>query len=295
MIFARMVIDLSWKVYMAGFSVSVIFGLSFLFTKNSIEHVSIYTFLSYRFGVATFLLILLALTGLVRISKKPYWKLWRVALFQPILYFLFETHGLKYATSSEAGMLIALIPIVITVLSPLLLGEKIRWYQVVFAFLSFLGVSLIVGGGVEGGAIFGKFLVLGAVFSAALYNISSRKLSSQFTPVEITFFMMTTGFVFFTIVSLLTGQFRLVLHPAVITGALYLGVLSSTVAFFLVNYMLSKVSPTVSSLFSNLTTVISVLAGSFLRHEKVSFLQVLGMILILASLIANSYLKSRNL
>ncbi len=289
-----MVRCVNWRVYLAGFSVSTIFGLSFLFTKNSIEHIPVYTFLSYRFGIATIVLMLLAIFKIVKLSKKPYWKLWPVAIFQPILYFIFETNGLKYATSSEAGMLIALIPIVITILSPMLLREKIRWYQIVFAFLSFFGVTLIVGsGGIEGGAFLGKVLVLGAVFSAALYNISSRKLSSEFTPVEITFFMMLTGFVFFTSLSVLTNQFRFVFHPVVITGALYLGILSSTVAFFLVNYMLSKVPPTVSSLFSNLTTVISVLAGSFIRHEKIAILQVIGMILILLSLLANSYLKGR--
>lgn len=290
------VVPVNWKVYISGVAVSAIFGLSFLFTKNSIQHINVYTFLAYRFAVASIVMLLLVGVGVIRLSKKPYWKLWKVALFQPILYFVFETNGLRFATSSEAGMLIALIPIVITVLSPLLLKERIKWYQFLFAFLSFFGVFLIVAsGGFEQGALVGKLLILGAVLSAALYNIFSRKLSAQFTPVETTFFMMITGFVFFFLVSIFTGQFKVTLHPAVIMGALYLGVLSSTVAFFLVNFMLSKVPPTVSSLFSNLTTVISVIAGSVIRHEKIAALQILGMVLILVSLVANSYLKSKEM
>lgn len=288
------VIRVNWRVYISGFAVSTIFGLSFLFTKNSIEYVNVYTFLALRFGVASSVMLLLWLFGAVKLTKKPYWKLWKVALFQPIAYFVFETNGLRFTTSSEAGMLIALIPIVITILSPALLKERIRWYQILFAFLSFFGVFLIVkGGGLEQGALLGKLLVLGAVFSAAFYNIFSRKLSSEFTPVEITFFMMLTGFVFFFFLSIVTGNFTIAFHPAVVIGALYLGILSSTVAFFLVNFMLSKVSPTVSSLFSNLTTVISVIAGSFIRHERIAAVQVFGMILILVSLILNSYLKSK--
>lgn len=290
------VVPVKWKVYISGVAVSAIFGLSFLFTKNSIQHINVYTFLAYRFAVASIVMLLLVGVGVIRLSKKPYWKLWKVALFQPILYFVFETNGLRFATSSEAGMLIALIPIVITVLSPLLLKERIKWYQFLFAFLSFFGVFLIVAsGGFGQGALVGKLLILGAVLSAALYNIFSRKLSAQFTPVETTFFMMITGFVFFFLVSIFTGQFRVTLHPTVIMGALYLGVLSSTVAFFLVNFMLSKVPPTVSSLFSNLTTVISVIAGSVIRHEKIAALQILGMVLILVSLVANSYLKSKEM
>lgn len=283
-----------WRVYLAGVTVSLIFGLSFLFTKAGIEHVGVYTFLSYRFGIATLTILLLNFLKIVRISKKPYWKLWKVVLFQPIMYFIFETNGLKYASSSEAGMIIATIPIVIAFLSPFMLKEKLHWFQVLFAFASFLGVSLIVGGGgFEKGALLGKLLVLCAVFSAAFYNIFSRKLSILFEPMEITFAMMLTGFLFFTFMSIVTGQFAVVTNLSSIISALYLGILSSTVAFFLVNYMLSKVSPTVSSLFSNLTTIVSVLAGSVIRNEKILFIQIIGMVMILASLVGNSYLSSK--
>ncbi|MEN3042258.1 MAG: DMT family transporter [Fervidobacterium sp.] len=287
---------MSIKVFLSGLCVSFIFGLSFLFTKNSIEHVTIYTFLSYRFFVASVVMFILLVLKIVRLSKKPYWKLWRVAIFQPVLYFIFETNGLKYATSSEAGMLIAIIPIAVMILSPLTLKEKIKWHQVIFAFMSFFGVVLIIGFDVKlSGEFLGKILILGAVFSAAFYNISSRRLSEEFRPEEITFFMMLTGFVFFTLLSIVTGQFSLNVSFPVVIGALYLGVLSSTVAFFLVNYMLSKVSPTVSSLFSNLTTIVSVLAGSIIRHETIKSVQIVGMCLILIALFGNSYLRQRKL
>jgi len=286
---------LSLKVFFSGLAVSFIFGLSFLFTKNSIEHVPVYTFLVYRFFVATVVMFLLTGIGIIKLSKKPYWKLWRVAIFQPILYFIFETNGLKYTKSSEAGMLIAMIPIMVMILSPIFLKEKIKWYQLFFAFISFLGVVLIVGVESTGGALIGKILVLGAVFSAAFYNIFSRKLAEEFKPEEITFFMMLTGFVFFTIVSLLTKQFIIETSVTVLVGALYLGILSSTVAFFLVNYMLSKVSPTISSLFSNLTTIVSVLAGSIIRHEVIRPIQIIGMVLILLALFGNSFLKQKGI
>jgi len=287
------VIHLNLKVFLSGLSVSFIFGLSFLFTKNSIEHIPVYTFLSYRFFIASLVMVGLSVIGVIKLGKKPYWKLWQVAVFQPILYFIFETNGLKYTKSSEAGMLIAMIPIIVMILSPIFLKEKIRWYQLVFAFMSFLGVVLIVGVENSGGALVGKLLVLGAVFSAAFYNISSRKLAQEFKPEEITFFMMVTGFAFFTILSLLTKQFVINISSPVLIGALYLGILSSTVAFFLVNYMLSKVSPTISSLFSNLTTIVSVLAGSIIRNEVIRPIQIVGMILILFALFGNSYLKQK--
>lgn len=282
------------RVILSGLAMSFIFGLSFLFTKNALDYVPVYTFLSYRFFVATVAMLVLISSRIVKLEKKPYWKLWKVAIFQPVLYFIFETNGLKFAASSEAGMLIAMIPIVIVVLSPFLLKEKIKWFQIVFAFMSFIGVVLIIGYGEKmSGSLFGKLLILGAVFSAAFYNIFSRKLSKQFKPEEITFFMMITGFLFFTSLSIFTRQFTLNFAKPVIVSALYLGILSSTVAFFLVNFMVSKVSPTISSLFSNLTTIVSVLAGSIIKNEVIRPLQILGMVMILVALFGNSFLSTK--
>lgn len=285
---------MSLSVLISGLSVSLIFGLSFLFTKNSLDHVPAYTFLSYRFLVAAIGVTILYAARVIRLSRKPYWRLWRVVIFQPILYFTLETNGLRFTTSSEAGMLIAMIPIAVMLISPYFLRERVRWWQYGFAGLSFTGVALIIGfGELLGGALLGKLMLLGAVFSAAMYNVASRRLSREFRPEEITFFMMLTGFVFFTLLSLGTGQYELDLNPTVLVGAIYLGLFSSIVAFFLVNFMLSKVSPTVSSLFANLTMVISVLAGSFVRREVVRPVQILGMVLIVVSLFGNAWFKQR--
>lgn len=105
--------------------------------------------------------------------------------------------------------------------------------------------------------------------------------------------MMVTGFLFFTSLSIFTRQFTLNFAKPVIISALYLGILSSTVAFFLVNFMVSKVSPTISSLFSNLTTIVSVLAGSIIRNEVIRPLQILGMVMILVALFGNSFLSTK--
>ncbi|ODN31326.1 DMT family transporter [Fervidobacterium thailandense] len=286
---------MSLSVIISGLSISFIFGLSFLFTKNALDYVHPYTFLTYRFFVATIAVMILSLLRIIKLSRKPYWKLWRVVIFQPVLYFTFETNGLRFTTSSEAGMLIAIIPIVVMLLSPVLLKERVRWYQYLFGLMSFFGVSLIIGfSQFSFQGLLGKFLILGAVFSAALYNISSRKLSSEFKPEEITFFMMITGFIFFLFLSLVSGQFKLTLQAPVIVSALYLGILSSVVAFFLVNFMLSKVSPTVSSLFANLTTVVSVVAGNLVRNEVLRAYQILGMILIILAISLNSLLRSKD-
>ncbi len=269
---------------LAGVSVSLIFGFSFLFTKNALDHLNPLTFLSYRFFVASVLFVALKFFGLVRFERKSYRKLWRLIVFQPILYFLFETMGVARINSSEAGMIVALIPIVVNVLAIFMLKERGDSIHYALLLTSFLGSVLIVGFDLTAQNLLGKLLMLLAVFSAALYTISARKLSKEFTPEEISFFMMLSGFVFFSLVSLLSGQFRLVLNVHTVSAALYLGILSSAVAFFLLNYMVKHASPILTSLFSNLTTVVACLVGVTFRGERVGFEQILGVTIVLASL-----------
>lgn len=269
---------------LAGFCVSFIFGFSFLFTKNALDHLNPLTFLSYRFFVASVLFVALKFFGVVRFEKKPYWKLWRLIIFQPILYFLFETMGVARIISSEAGMIVALIPIIVNVLAIFMLRERADSIHYALLLTGFLGSVLIVGFDLTAQNLLGKLLMLLAVFSAAFYTINARKLSKEFTPEEISFFMMITGFIFFTLVSVLAGQFKLLLNVHTVSAAMYLGILSSAVAFYLLNYMVKHASPILTSLFSNLTTVVACLAGVVFRGERIGSEQILGVTIVLTSL-----------
>lgn len=276
---------MSLSVILSGVGVSTIFGFSFLFTKNALDFVSPVNFLVYRFFVASLVFLLLLSFKIITIERKPYWKLWKLILFQPILYFTFEIYGIDRINSSEAGMIIALIPIVVNVLSAFILKEKADLLHYILLTMGFLGVVLIVGFNLSMQNFFGKTLMLLAVFSGSMYTILSRKLSKDFKPQEITFFMMISGFLFFSIINLFTNQFKVVLNLQVLASALYLGTFSSAVAFFLLNYMVKKASPTLTTVFSNLTTVISVIAGVIFRKEIIGIQQIIGMTMILSSLL----------
>lgn len=271
-----------------------IFGLSFMFTKQALETLPTTLLLSYRFALAAILLTLLWLCGALKLSykNKPLKELLLLALFQPIAYFIFETAGVKLTSSSEAGIMIALIPVVVTIFAAIFLKEKPGKAQLLFIFTSVLGVVFIVlmsGSSGSTGHFAGILLLFGAVLAAGVYNILSRKLSTSFTPVEITFVMMWTGAAVFNAISTISGLINGDLSKYVtslgsadtLIPVFYLGILSSVCAFFMVNYMLSKLPASNSAVFSNLTTVISIVAGVFVRHEAFHWYQLAGGIMII--------------
>lgn len=292
----------SYFPYFAGIVVSIIFGFSFMFTKNSLEIMTPLQVLAYRFLIAALILSVLKAVGVIKIDLKGKRKAWLVTLafIHPVIYFVFETTGINLTSSSEAGMMIALIPIIVTILGAVFLKEKPSFLQTVFTVLSVFGVFFIMlsqGMANVDPNFIGIAALIGAVLSAGIFNILSRKLSFHFKPVEITFVMMWVGAITFNILAVgdnvLKGDIANYYKPLLSFNSwlpiLYLGVISSVIAFFMMNYMLSKMSAFQSAVFANLTTVISILAGVFIRGEAFQWYQAAGGVMILLGVWGTNY------
>jgi drug/metabolite transporter (DMT)-like permease len=288
--------------YVAGIAISIIFGMSFMFTRQALDSFGTFHLLAFRFTLAALMLSILALIGVIKVEfrNKPIKELLLLCFFQPIAYFIFETIGVKLTSSSQAGMMIALIPVIVTLMAVVFLKESPNKMQSLFIFVSVLGVLFIIamsGNLNAGGNLIGIAVLMGAVISGATYNILSRKLSSHYKPLEITFVMMWVGSICFNTIAVVSSIMQGTLHSyfsgfsswQAVSSILYLGILSSICAFFMLNYMLSKLTASSSAVFSNLTTVISIAAGVFIRHESFYWYQLAGGALIILGVWGTNY------
>jgi len=292
------------KVHLAGLTMATIFGFSFMFSKVALNYVSPIGLIAYRFLVAFIVFELLRQFKVIKIEfKKSQFKyLFWVALFQPILYFLFETYGLQLTTSGEAGMMIALIPIFVTILSTLILKEKPKGIQLIFILLSVFGVLFIQfmkSNGDLNGELLGFFLLFGAVLSAALFNIASRSASKEVRPFALTYFMMLFGAVIFnlmyiinlTMESRVLDYFTNLSHIELLLPILYLGIVASISGFFLVNFALSKAPAHITSIYSNLSTIVAVIAGALLLGETLLYYHYIGSLMIVLGVYGTVYFR----
>ena len=136
------------------------------------------------------------------------------------------------------------------------------------------GVALISAGGAVMISALGLLFLLLTMLSDTVYYGISHSAAKVFTPFEMTYVMFLVGMAAFIPAALFqTGG----LHSELITvpaqsgqfwlAVVYLGVLSSGVAYGLLNFANSHLTVTEASLFSNVTTVVSVLAGVVLLKE----------------------------
>lgn len=287
------------KVHLGSLMFAMIFGLTFMFSKVVLAEITPMALIAYRFlwaiiGMETLRRLRIISIRFDRRFIKP---IFYVVLFQPILYFLFEIYGLNLIASAEAGMMIALIPVFVAIFSALILNERPTRAQIGFIGLSVSGILLIQLSDLQGGSLLGFGLMLLAVMSASAFNIASRSASKQLNPAEITYFMMLSGALTFNLFYLiqLTIENRLadyVLNltlPAVVFPLLYLGWVASIGGFFLVNFALKHLPAHVSSIYANLATVVSLIAGAVVLGEVLVLNQYMGSVMILIGVYGTVY------
>jgi drug/metabolite transporter (DMT)-like permease len=278
--------------YMAGMGVALTWGLSFMFTRGALDTLSPFHLLGLRFAAAVVAMFLLRTLKIIRIDIKgaDYISLLPLALFQPILYFSTETIGILLTSASYSGMMIAIIPIFVAILSALFLREYPSRLQVFFILASVAGVIFIVymdNQSIEGINPLGTLALLGAVIAAASYNIASRKASARYKPLQTTWVMMVVGAVVFNAIALtqhlLDGKITVYLAPLsdLWLTVIYLGVISSVGAFFLFNFVLARVTATQGAVFVNMVTVVAIAGGVVFRGEVVFWYHLAGTAAIL--------------
>lgn len=289
------------KAYIATLMQVIIIGFSFMYVKIALEYVSPLFLLSYRFFFALLASLLPIIMRKVRIDIKPIdiVKIIPLSLLYPVLFFGFQSFGLLYSSSTEAGIIIAMAPIFTAILSNIFLKEKTTALQNLFIFFSMSGIvyiSVLNSIQIEGFSIFGTVLLLLSTLSMAFYNIVSRKLSKSYSYYTLTFLMTMIGFIIFTALSI--GSYAIdpksisiidpLMSPRFLFAIIYLGVLSSFISSLLTNYALSKLEASKVSIFSNLTPIITMFVGVFILNEYISYKHIIGIAITIIGVIGTN-------
>ena len=285
------------KATLAAVLSSVIFGFSFLAAKLALDRADPSVMLSVRFITAFTLMTLLLASGKQQVSfrGKPVGKLLLMGFIQPVIYFICETNGIALTTASFSGVMIGLIPVAGLVLGVLFLRERCTALQALFTLLSVVGVGMTTTGGFGSFSLPGFLYLLGAVLAAATFTVISRSLSGVFSSFERTYAMTAMGAAVFSVMALFKtgGDVSLWMEPILQPGfwgaILYLAGLSSVCAFLLFNYSVNHLSAGNALVMSNVTTVVSVLAGIFLLGDTFTPVQLLGIAVIVLSVFGVSW------
>ncbi|WP_409271623.1 DMT family transporter [Neobacillus sp. SCS-31] len=295
-----------YLAYLSALTNASIVGLSFLFTKKAVTLSNPLDTLASRFTIAFFTLTLLIVLKIIKLEFKAttFKKLLPLTLLYPTLFFVFQAYGLETVQSSEAGILFATIPILTTILAAFFLKERTTIYQKISIFFSVFGVVFIFimkGNSFSNTNWNGVLLLVASCLSLSGYTVLTRSLVKSYKPIEITYFMLMVGFFFFNTLSisrhLISKDLNSMLIPwsdlNFIGSILFLGILASFVTSLLSNYILSKIPASQMSVFSNMSTVISIIAGGLILNEEIFYFHIIGSLFIIFGVIGTNLLREK--
>ena len=282
------------KAIAAALAAHSFWGLSFMASRVALDTAPVILLLSHRFVLAFLVMSALCFTPLgdCRLRGKPLLPLFALGMLEPVVYFFGEQYGILHSSTVFSGVMIALIPIASTLTAIPILGEKPTLRQGLYSLLSVVGV---IGIGLltkSGGHLdwIGVAGLLVAVFSAVAYTLLNRGISGRYTPFERTYFMIGFGAAVFTVLAAVSVRgdparyFRPLAERSYVLSLLFLALCCSVGSYFLSSYALTRLPVARATVFANLTTAVSVFAGTVFLHEPFSALGLLCCALILTGI-----------
>ena len=207
------------------------------------------------------------------------------------LYFIVENYALAYGYCSNVSLIVCLTPLV----TALIVGwrypaERLGKGGALGSLLALGGMALVVFNGnfVLKLSPLGDVLALAACLCWALYSLLIKHLGARYDNMLIT--RKVFGYGLLTIIPLLLWcgmDFGIVIDGGarVWGNIIFLGVVASMLCFLGWNWCLARLGTVRATNFLYLNPVVAIVSSALVLGERVTWIAVLGAVLILAGLI----------
>ncbi len=252
----------------------------------------------YRMLIATLLIIgfMFIRKVVLRVPKRTF--LWLLfAGLALALHWVTFFMAIKVSTVSIALATMATGAFFTAILEPLWYGRKMIVYEILFGIVVMGGLGIIFG--VEPQYKWGMLLALVSAFLAAVFSLINGQLVKSEKPSVISVYELGIGTVLLSFYLLFTGGFSPTFFQLTTNDWIFIFVLASVCtayAFIASVKVMRHLSPYTVMLTINLEPVYGIALAYFLLgdEEKMSFPFYLGAGLILATVLANGWLKNKD-
>ncbi len=287
---------------MALLAAMLLWSSSFLAMREALQGFSPLVMTALRMGVGAccFVLLLPWLRKGFQYHKGDWKWLLGMAFCEPCLYFIFESHAMVYTTASQAGMVVSVLPLLVSVCAWFIFREALTPRTICGFFIAIGGVVwLSLGAAATESApnpMLGNLLEIMAMLCATGYTLSVRRLSANYSPLLITAVQSWVGAAFFAFAFLLPGvdlpqsfEFR----PT--AAVIYLGAFITLGAYGCYNYGISRLGAGKASVYSNLIPVFTLFMGVYLQGDILTRQQYYACAVVLAGVLMSQGLSPRKL
>lgn len=285
--------------YIASICAIVLWGMSYIWTDKLIAlGINIYYFVFVRIFLAGIILFLFnaAYTRIKRITRKDLGKFMLLAFFEPFIYFICETFGLKLTGSPTlSAMIIATIPIFSIGAGIVFFKEKITGINIVGIMLSLAGIVMVAMAKGEPGEhfIWGIILLVIAVIAEVGHASITKSLSSNYQSQVIVMYQFLIGSIYLLPLLIWKGLDGFDMELYFSADAMYpivcLAILCSSLAFSLWVSTIKTLGVAKSSIFSALIPVAAAIIAWMIGHEELNSRQWAGVAISFVGVVLSQY------
>ena len=256
---------------------TALWGFTFPAMKVSLDYISPVLFLSYRFGLAS-LLMLLIFGG--RVLRRENLKEGFVLGLTLFFGHGFQIVGLKYTTASNSAFITSLYVVFTPFIGYFLIGERVKPRDFISLVVALAGLYLISGA--KGGISFGDALTALCAVSFAFQIVLVQRFGHG-DYLSLSFWQIFWNFVFSTIFALLFEPLSFPTEILPWAGIVYTAVFGTVVAFTLQARYQRETRAYRAALIYSMEPIFGSISAFVLLGERFTARSILGAFLIMAA------------
>lgn len=267
----------------------ILWGIISIFIKNlSLQGFSSLQIMLFRAIISAIILLIYLLIknkNLLKIKIKDIWMFIGTGVISLTFFSLCYFQTILNCGASIAVILLYTSPIFVLFLSAILFKEKITVIKILALLLTFSGCILVTGlGKTSSISIQNLFIGLCAGLGYALYSIFSRFALRKYNSLTVTFYTFVFSGLSLLPICKITQIPSLFTQKTTIL-ALGIAFFCTVLPYILYTYGLSGLETGKAAIFVTIEPLVGTILGFFLWHEEISFLKILGIILIFVAVI----------
>lgn len=280
--------------------VTIIWGAAFAVVKNSLDYVPPIYMMAFRFTIAGIVMSLVFIKKLLRMKKEELIHGVGIGVFLFLAY-AFQTIGCNYTTAGKNAFLTTVYVILVPFLNWILIKRRPDIFSIIAALLSITGIGLL---SLEGDFTMNKGDVLTLIcgFCYALQIIFIAQWSQNDDPVLLAIIQIIVA----ALLSWITAPFidgdmnwSVLSSGNVILSMMYLGLLSTMVAFALQTICQKYLAPSLAALLMSFEAVFGALSGVIFLGEIIPPRGIVGCALMFFAVVLSetkfSFLRRRKI
>jgi len=281
----------SWLPIGAALLSMIFWSFSFVWIKIVYEAYGPLTTILFRLLISSGLMLIFTLLSrkLQKIQAGDLKLFVLMAFFEPFLYFMGESYGLKYVSSTVASVIVATIPLFSPIAAWYFYKEKLSRTNLYGLVITFLGVSLVI---LDTSFNFtasplGISLEFLAVMGAIGYASILKGISHRYNTFSIITYQNLIGAIFFFPFWLgfeMKDFVEVDFNGEAFFAIIKLAIFASTFSFILFTYSVRNLGINRSNIFINVIPVCVAILAWFILGDQLNFHQMIGIAIVISGL-----------